>query len=495
MYVFAVFALVFATTASAQVSFTIEKYLNWRFGQAGGNGGVLGIDSVLLVGSTDDGTTFDFEVGEDGDLDKIKGLAYSWPAAHANGYLLNNGSGTLSFATGIPGGNLSGFTQWHIPYGHSDGSLTSSAFLQYSESIYGGFGAGLSIHNTNAPATLPSFAMIELKSDQAGAELQLQSALSSGIRYINSAGNSQWFIYMNDSDETLRINNIAEDDALYINGASMRFTENTASEYAYYWNDGGYKITNNDNPVVFSLDQNGTVYTFTNDGSTLEVAAPVVVDNTTTGTDAGLTVKLSDASASGNILNLSNSSGAATTFNVLGKFGMYGGSSLSAGDVFVSDGTNMELLAMGSPGEVLQVNSGGTALTYDTPLQTQVIGGNQDANVPASTTGYLGFYSTSTAVEARRVMAMPIAGTISKLYVVTSGAQDARGSLVITLRNNGVSQSLTTTVPAGSGAGTFSDTSNSFTVSAGDLVSIQVTNNATTTSARIVAAVVVFEHH
>jgi hypothetical protein len=57
-----------------------------------------------------------FVVGPDGDLDYIKGRAYTWPTAHAVGVLTNNGSGLLSWGGGA--GNVSstlGGTHLRIP--------------------------------------------------------------------------------------------------------------------------------------------------------------------------------------------------------------------------------------------------------------------------------------------------------------------------------------------------------------------------------------------
>ena len=69
-------------------------------------------------------------------------------------------------------------------------------------------------------------------------------------------------------------------------------------------------------------------------------------------------------------------------------------------------------------------------------------------------------------------------GTISNLYVRTLTTQNAGGSLVITIRKNSANTAITVTIPAGSAAGTFTDLTNSFTVVAGNLMSIQGVNNA-----------------
>ena len=48
------------------------------------------------------GATSQFQVGTDGDLDRIKDVPYSWPAANAAGALNNDGAGNLSWAAPAP---------------------------------------------------------------------------------------------------------------------------------------------------------------------------------------------------------------------------------------------------------------------------------------------------------------------------------------------------------------------------------------------------------
>jgi hypothetical protein len=76
-------------------------------------------------------------------------------------------------------------------------------------------------------------------------------------------------------------------------------------------------------------------------------------------------------------------------------------------------------------------------------------------------------------------------GTLTRLYVMTSTAQPATGSLVCTVRKNSVDQALTITIAAGSAAGVFSDLVNSVSVVAGDQMGMKFLNNATGTSAGI----------
>ena len=89
------------------------------------------------------------------------------------------------------------------------------------------------------------------------------------------------------------------------------------------------------------------------------------------------------------------------------------------------------------------------------------------------------------ASDAVRRTPMITNGTLTRLYVMTSTAQPASGSLVCTVRKNSVDQALTITIAAGSAAGVFSDLVNSVSVVAGDQMGMKFVNNATGTSAGI----------
>jgi hypothetical protein len=89
------------------------------------------------------------------------------------------------------------------------------------------------------------------------------------------------------------------------------------------------------------------------------------------------------------------------------------------------------------------------------------------------------------ASDAVRRTPMITNGTLTRLYVMTSTAQPATGSLVCTVRKNSVDQALTITIAAGSAAGVFSDLVNSVSVVAGDQMGMKFLNNATGTSAGI----------
>jgi hypothetical protein len=86
---------------------------------------------------------------------------------------------------------------------------------------------------------------------------------------------------------------------------------------------------------------------------------------------------------------------------------------------------------------------------------------------------------SESLVQASAEFAM----TFTEIRVRTTGTQSATGTLVFTLRKNGVDQ-FALTIAAGAAAGVYTATS-SFSVVAGDLINWKIRNNATAISANI----------
>lgn len=132
----------------------------------------------------------------------------------------------------------------------------------------------------------------------------------------------------------------------------------------------------------------------------------------------------------------------------------------------------------------------------DNKKDTLTYGNVYAVTVGASATVYAAIAGLTTfnATESNRHFAVPVAGTIKNFYVKMSGTQSATGSLVITIRNNATSSSVSVTVTSADGASpTKSDNANSLSISAGDLLSIQLINNATATSASVVSMSFIIE--
>lgn len=129
-------------------------------------------------------------------------------------------------------------------------------------------------------------------------------------------------------------------------------------------------------------------------------------------------------------------------------------------------------------------------------VDTVAYGSGFVATVPASTTTYGAITSGNIAFNtnvANREFAIPFGGTVKDLYVFTSNAQGAGGSLVISVVKNQVNTALSVTVPASGASGTRTNTSDTFTISAGDKLAFRLQNNHTNVSAVIVSVSFIIE--
>jgi len=159
---------------------------------------------------------------------------------------------------------------------------------------------------------------------------------------------------------------------------------------------------------------------------------------------------------------------------------------LGSGDVAVQptlvSGTNIKTINSNSI-----LGSGNLTIAATAAM---VIATNPNVVVQLSSTRFFSPIDSQTTGtnEGAKQVPMPIAGTIKNFYVRMATAQPAGGSLVLTLRKNAVSQSVTVTFSSTDGANvTKSDTVNSFTVAAGDLISIQAANANTANSGTVVS--------
>ena len=160
----------------------------------------------------------------------------------------------------------------------------------------------------------------------------------------------------------------------------------------------------------------------------------------------------------------------------------------SAGGVVWTDADSMEVSAAGTSGQYLKSN-GSSAPSWDKPTDTTVLSANLANNAVAlSTTNYYTFFGTNaagTALEPPKQIPSPTAMTLSAFYFRTNSAQSGTGSLVINIRKGAANTGITITIAAGSATGTFTDLSNTASIAAGDLLSIQMINNATAASAQM----------
>lgn len=107
-----------------------------------------------------------------------------------------------------------------------------------------------------------------------------------------------------------------------------------------------------------------------------------------------------------------------------------------------------------------------------------VIGGLYNNLTIAQGTFFSYIYGPSVdATENKRQCVIPVPGTITGGYLVTSTTQ-SNGVMTWTLRINGVDKALVITVANGSAAGTFTDLVNTVGVVAGDLVCWKVVQSS-----------------
>lgn len=142
------------------------------------------------------------------------------------------------------------------------------------------------------------------------------------------------------------------------------------------------------------------------------------------------------------------------------------------------------------------VKTGGTSTQFlmaDGTTSTAVQSINLNGQPNTANTGlsgalrYFGFSNNAVStIESLRRTFLPNACTLKNFYIRTSSTQPASGSHVLTILKNGVATSIVVTIAAGSAAGVFSDTTNSVSFAAGDEISIQAVNNATSNSGGIV---------
>lgn len=177
-------------------------------------------------------------------------------------------------------------------------------------------------------------------------------------------------------------------------------------------------------------------------------------------------------------------------FGFNNKISLYNNAAPTDGQILIGNtaGGTLDAATLTAGGDVTITNGAGTITISNTQVG-RISGNGSAATVTASTTAFGPIEGTSNynATENNRQIVMPYAGTIKNFYVATSTLQPASGNMVITLRKNGASQTVTLTIAAGAAAGTFSDLVNSFTFVAGDLISIQFVNNGTAASAALIA--------
>jgi hypothetical protein len=106
--------------------------------------------------------------------------------------------------------------------------------------------------------------------------------------------------------------------------------------------------------------------------------------------------------------------------------------------------------------------------------------------VAAGSTTYAPLGYTGAPSTTQYTTTVPDAQGFARLYVRLNSAQPATGSLVVYLRNTSVASDLITlTIPAGSGAGAYSEPLTTASVNAGVRMTFKIINNASSASGQI----------
>jgi hypothetical protein len=183
----------------------------------------------------------------------------------------------------------------------------------------------------------------------------------------------------------------------------------------------------------------------------------------------------------------------------------------AATTIVSSDLTNYRALVSDGGGKVAVAATTSAEIGYlsgvTSNIQTQLnskssvsksflVGNLNGSTVLAGLTSYGGFVKSALqtiANEFQMRTIMPSACTFRN-FTANVGAQPATGSLVLTMRIDGVDTAYTLTIAAGSGAPfTFQNTSTSLSVANMAQITFKVVNNALTTSGAIVAVSVMVE--
>ncbi|MDN3656660.1 hypothetical protein QWZ08_13530 [Ferruginibacter paludis] len=188
------------------------------------------------------------------------------------------------------------------------------------------------------------------------------------------------------------------------------------------------------------------------------------------GTVGGTRYQL-DQQAGGGTTTVANG-GTGQTSNLTAGGVIYGASTTAMGST--AAGTTGQILQSAGAATPVWVNGGTMMLSGNTNNSTETTSsGGQKNYYPI--TGTISSVSTSDVQAGTRTV-MSRAGTVRNLYVKLDGSPGGGNNLIITVYKNGVAQTVTTTItqPAVSG----SDTSNSFTVAAGDEVGIVISSTS-----------------
>ena len=150
------------------------------------------------------------------------------------------------------------------------------------------------------------------------------------------------------------------------------------------------------------------------------------------------------------------------------------------------------ITATGTPSATTYLRGDGSWATVASSVSSAVYAANPNTSQAAGSTGFWAITGSAApnATEGTRQVPIPIAGTLKNLYIRLAAAQSSGGTLVFTLRKNGVSTGITVTFANADGSNvTKSDTTNTVSVVAGDLITLQAVNNAPSSASGTIVSI------
>lgn len=160
-----------------------------------------------------------------------------------------------------------------------------------------------------------------------------------------------------------------------------------------------------------------------------------------------------------------------------------------------STAAHQSIASVGTSGQVLTSNGAGALPTFQNAATGAAIigGGTQALTISQATTVYFNpvYPNNSDTTESNWDFPIPKAGTLKNFYVRVK-SNTANQACTLTIRKNGADTALTLTVPS-STSGTFSDTSNTVSVAAGDLITIKDVSTTTSGTATLISCSMVLE--
>lgn len=146
-----------------------------------------------------------------------------------------------------------------------------------------------------------------------------------------------------------------------------------------------------------------------------------------------------------------------------------------------STGAFQSIASVGTSGQALLSNGAGALPTFQALTSTMMLGASGTGGLHSTVKQWIApFGSTVSTTQAAADMVVPFSGTVSNLYVRLS-ANSSTSNVTVTVNKNGVNTVLVATCTANT-TGTFSDTSDSFTVVAGDRIQFELSAGSVASS-------------